>query len=104
MDRMTDAELCRRVQPLLGKPHADVPCWKIVDALYGVPLRGAREVDPEFFQAGDVVVFGEHGVAPDYGIGVYLGNGKVVTSFQETGVVMIPWRFVEVAAHLLPPI
>ncbi|RJP18272.1 MAG: hypothetical protein C4529_13005 [Deltaproteobacteria bacterium] len=92
---MTDAELCRRVQLMLGKPHAEIPCWKIVDALYGVPLIGAREVDPKYMQAGDVVVFGEREQAPDYGIGVYLGNGKVVTSFKETGVVMIPWRFVK---------
>ncbi|MDA8122238.1 MAG: hypothetical protein M0Z38_06705 [Deltaproteobacteria bacterium] len=92
---MTEVSIFERIQPLIGKPHAEVPCWKIVDALYGVPLRGAREVDPEFVQVGDVVVFGENDDAPDYGIGVYLGNGKVVTSFKETGVVLIPWRFVK---------
>jgi hypothetical protein len=94
---MTEAMMFERIQPLIGKPHSEVPCWKIIDILYGVPLLTAKEVDSDFMQVGDVVVFGENEktLVPDYSIGVYLGNGKVVTSFKEIGVVMIPWRFVK---------
>jgi len=94
---MQESEIFRIIQPLIGKPHSEVPCWKIVDLLYGVPLGGAIEVSPEFVQVGDVVVFGkeEKSLVPDYSIGVYLGNGKIVTSFKELGVLLVPWRFVK---------
>ena len=94
---ITEIELMSKVQTFLGRTHASFPCWKIVDELYTVPLIGAEEVQAEVVQVGDVVIFGDNDktLCPDYSIGVYLGNGKVVTSFKEIGCVLIPWRFVK---------
>lgn len=94
---MTEIALMETVQTFLGRSHDSFPCWKIVDELYHVPIQKYQEVQPEFVQVGDVVIFGDNdkSLCPDYSIGVYLGNGKVITSFRETGCLMVPWRFVK---------
>ena len=92
---MIEAELMEKVRAFLGKTHDELPCWKIVDSLYSVPIEEYEEVSRDFVQVGDVVVFGEDdgSLCPDHSIGVYLGNGKVVTSLRDRGCVIVPWRF-----------
>ena len=77
---------------LLGRPFSEVPCWRVLELLSRRWPPAGVEVNLRFLQPGDFVVFGD---PPDYSVGVYLGSGKVIASFPDTGVVLAPWRYVK---------
>lgn len=76
---------------LLGRPYSEVPCWRLLELLSPLWPPAGKEVPCRFLQAGDFVLFGD---GPDHSAGVYLGSGKVIASFPDTGVILVPWRYV----------
>lgn len=92
-----EQEIMRKVELIVGKTYDEVPCYQLIQEVLGeIPGPNSFDVNKNFMQVGDVVCFGKNNawVSEDSCLGVYLGNGKVVTVFKDKGVVLVPWRLV----------
>ena len=91
-----EQQLMSNVTRVIDKTYSEVPCFQLVQELLGdIPGPNSKVVSKDYIQVGDVVCFGtEDGtwVSENTCLGVYLGNGKLITTFKDWGVKLIPWR------------
>lgn len=95
-------EVIERLTKLVGTPYEKLDCWRLVRLAYaaeGVALpddyfSAAQTMfrtlrDTETRMAFDVVVIRNHQILTNH-CGLYLGDGKVLHSMQDSGVVCQP--------------